>query len=99
MVKVRAFQAIENTIRRLGGSTWSPASTRWAAAAWPGPVVAAAVVLDPNRYIARICDSKTVTALERAPLVRQDHPQVDRAGGSPPPNPRDRHYQYPSGFS
>jgi ribonuclease HII len=33
-----------------------------------GPVVAAAVVLDPHRYIPRICDSKTVTALERARL-------------------------------
>ena len=33
-----------------------------------GPVVAAAVVLDPDRYIPRICDSKTVTALERERL-------------------------------
>lgn len=33
-----------------------------------GPVVAAAVVLDPGRYIPRISDSKTVTALERARL-------------------------------
>jgi ribonuclease HII len=33
-----------------------------------GPVVAAAVVLDPDRYIPRIGDSKTVTALERARL-------------------------------
>jgi ribonuclease HII len=33
-----------------------------------GPVVAAAVVLDPDRYVARIGDSKTVTALERARL-------------------------------
>ena len=33
-----------------------------------GPVVAAAVVLDPDRYIPRICDSKTVTSLERAAL-------------------------------
>ena len=33
-----------------------------------GPVVAAAVVLDPLRYIPRIGDSKTVTALERARL-------------------------------
>lgn len=30
-----------------------------------GPVVAAAVVLEPSRYIARVCDSKTVTAPER----------------------------------
>ena len=35
-----------------------------------GPVVAAAVVLDPNRYIPRICDSKTVTALEREKLFK-----------------------------
>src|SRR5688500_10644345 len=33
-----------------------------------GPVVPAAVVLHPLRYIPRICDSKTVTALERARL-------------------------------
>lgn len=36
-----------------------------------GPVVAAAVVLDPDRYIPRICDSKTVTALEREQLYRK----------------------------
>jgi ribonuclease HII len=35
-----------------------------------GPVVAAAVVLDPNRYIPRVCDSKTVTALEREKLFK-----------------------------
>lgn len=33
-----------------------------------GPVMAAAVVLDPNRYIPRVSDSKTVTALERERL-------------------------------
>ena len=33
-----------------------------------GPVVAAAVVLDPLRYVPRVCDSKTVTALERERL-------------------------------
>src|SRR5687768_569697 len=36
-----------------------------------GPVVAGAVVLDPSRYIPRICDSKTVTALERDELYRK----------------------------
>jgi ribonuclease HII len=36
-----------------------------------GPVVAAAVVLDPDRYVARICDSKTVTALERERLYER----------------------------
>ena len=36
-----------------------------------GPVVAAAVVLDPDRYVPRVCDSKTVTALERERLYDQ----------------------------
>ena len=36
-----------------------------------GPVVAAAVVLDPERYIPRISDSKTVTPLERERLYTQ----------------------------
>jgi ribonuclease HII len=36
-----------------------------------GPVVAAAVILDPDRYIARVCDSKTVTSLERDRLYER----------------------------
>ncbi len=36
-----------------------------------GPVIAAAVVLNPDRYIPRICDSKTVTALERVRLYER----------------------------
>src|SRR5258705_9420219 len=33
-----------------------------------GPVVTAAVVLDPDRYIPGLCDSKMITALERERL-------------------------------
>ncbi|MSO29598.1 MAG: ribonuclease HII [Acidobacteria bacterium] len=33
-----------------------------------GSVVAAAVILDPNRYIAGVCDSKMITAAERERL-------------------------------
>ena len=33
-----------------------------------GPVVAAAVILDPEKYIPGICDSKTTTALQRERL-------------------------------
>ena len=33
-----------------------------------GPVVAGAVILDPNRYIPHLADSKTITALERERL-------------------------------
>lgn len=36
-----------------------------------GPVVAAAVVLNPSRYVPRVCDSKTVTALERDRLYQR----------------------------
>jgi ribonuclease HII len=36
-----------------------------------GPVVAAAVVLAPSKYVARVCDSKTVTAPERVRLYEQ----------------------------
>ena len=36
-----------------------------------GPVVASAVVLHPDRYIPRICDSKTVTAPERDRLYER----------------------------
>ena len=36
-----------------------------------GPVVAGAVILDSERYIPRVCDSKTVTALERERLYAQ----------------------------
>ncbi|MGH9331254.1 MAG: ribonuclease HII, partial [Vicinamibacterales bacterium] len=36
-----------------------------------GPVVAAAVVLDPGRYVPRICDSKAATSLEREKLYER----------------------------
>jgi ribonuclease HII len=36
-----------------------------------GPVVAGAVVLDPDRHIAGLADSKTITALERERLYAQ----------------------------
>ena len=43
-------------------------STKWAAAAWPVPSSPAAVILDPERYIPGLCDSKMITALERERL-------------------------------
>jgi ribonuclease HII len=70
LVKVRAFRTIENTIRRLGFNLVAGVD-EVGRGCLAGPVVAAAVVLDPERYIARICDSKTVTALERARLYEK----------------------------
>jgi len=70
VVKVRAFRTIENTIRRLGFNLVAGVD-EVGRGCLAGPVVAAAVVLDPARYIPRICDSKTVTALERDQLYRK----------------------------
>jgi ribonuclease HII len=67
MVKVRAFRTIENAIRRVGFNAVAGVD-EVGRGCLAGPVVAAAVVLDPDRYVARIGDSKTVTALARARL-------------------------------
>ena len=70
MVKVRAFRTIENTIRRLGFNLVAGVD-EVGRGCLAGPVVAGAVILHPDRYIPRICDSKTVTALERVLLYEK----------------------------
>ena len=70
MVKVRAFRTLENSLRRMGFN-YVAGVDEVGRGCLAGPVVAAAVVLDPQRYIPRICDSKTVTALEREQLYRK----------------------------
>ena len=67
MVRVRAFRTIENAIRRMGFN-YVAGVDEVGRGCLAGPVVAGAVILDPDRYIPRICDSKTVTALERTEL-------------------------------
>ena len=67
MVKVRAFRTLENSLRRMGFNHVAGVD-EVGRGCLAGPVVAAAVVLDPDRYIPRVCDSKTVTALEREKL-------------------------------
>ena len=66
-MKVRAFRTLENAIRRMGFNNVAGVD-EVGRGCLAGPVVAAAVVLNPNRYVPRVCDSKTVTALERARL-------------------------------
>ena len=68
-MKVRAFRTLENSLRRMGFN-YVAGVDEVGRGCLAGPVVAAAVVLDPNRYIPRICDSKTVTALEREKLFK-----------------------------
>lgn len=70
MVKVRAFRTLENSIRRMGFNCVAGVD-EVGRGCLAGPVVAAAVVLNPDRYIPRVGDSKTVTALERVQLYER----------------------------
>jgi ribonuclease HII len=70
MVKVRAFRTLENTLRRVG-FVYVAGVDEVGRGCLAGPVVAGAVILDADRYIPRVCDSKTVTPLEREHLYRQ----------------------------
>jgi ribonuclease HII len=70
MVKVRAFRTLENALRRLG-FVYVAGVDEVGRGCLAGPVVAGAVILDSERYIPRVCDSKTVTALERERLYDQ----------------------------
>lgn len=69
-MKVRSFRTLENSLRRMGFNHVAGVD-EVGRGCLAGPVVAAAVVLDPHRYIPRICDSKTVTALERVRLYER----------------------------
>ena len=70
MVKVRAYRTLENALRRMG-FVYVAGVDEVGRGCLAGPVVAGAVILDPDRYIPRVCDSKTVTALERASLYER----------------------------
>jgi ribonuclease HII len=67
MVRVRAMRTLENAMRRWGFHRVAGCD-EVGRGCLAGPVVAAAVVLDPDRYIPGLADSKTVTALERERL-------------------------------
>ena len=69
-MKVRAYRTLENALRRMG-FVYVAGVDEVGRGCLAGPVVAASVVLDPERYIPRISDSKTVTALERARLYER----------------------------
>ena len=69
-MRLRSFRTLENSIRRLGFNLVAGVD-EVGRGCLAGPVVAAAVVLDPDRYIPRIGDSKTVPAPERASLYER----------------------------
>jgi len=70
MVKIRAFRTLENALRRMG-FVYVAGVDEVGRGCLAGPVVAGAVILDSERYIPRVCDSKTVTPLERERLYEQ----------------------------
>jgi ribonuclease HII len=67
MVRVHAMRTLENAMRRWGFHRVAGCD-EVGRGCLAGPVVAAAVVLDPCRHISGICDSKLITAAERERL-------------------------------
>ncbi|MBM3819913.1 MAG: ribonuclease HII [Acidimicrobiia bacterium] len=67
MVRKRAMRTLENAMRRWGFYRVAGCD-EVGRGCLAGPVVAAAVILDPDRYIPGVCDSKTITAAERERL-------------------------------
>jgi ribonuclease HII len=64
MVKVRAMRTLENALRRYGFYRVAGVD-EVGRGCLAGPVVAAAVILDPDRHIPGVCDSKMMTAAAR----------------------------------
>ncbi|MGH9139521.1 MAG: ribonuclease HII [Vicinamibacterales bacterium] len=70
MTRVPATRTLENALRRVG-FVHVAGCDEVGRGCLAGPVVAAAVVLHPDRHIAGVCDSKTVPAAERERLYAQ----------------------------
>jgi ribonuclease HII len=67
MTRVPAMRTLENALRRVG-FVHVAGVDEVGRGCLAGPVVAAAVVLHPERHIPGVCDSKTVPAAEREHL-------------------------------
>jgi ribonuclease HII len=67
MTRQRAMRTLENAMRRMGFVRVAGVD-EVGRGCLAGPVVAAAVVLDPSRYIAGVCDSKQLPAIHRERL-------------------------------
>jgi ribonuclease HII len=70
MTRVSATRTLENALRRVG-FVHVAGCDEVGRGCLAGPVVAAAVVLHPDRHIPGVCDSKTVPAAERERLYQQ----------------------------
>jgi ribonuclease HII len=70
VTRVPATRTLENALRRVG-FVHVAGCDEVGRGCLAGPVVAAAVVLHPDRHIPGVCDSKTVPAAERERLYDQ----------------------------
>jgi ribonuclease HII len=70
MVRVAATRTLENVLRRLGFRRVCGVD-EVGRGCLAGPVLAGAVVLDPDRHISGLSDSKTVPAAEREALYHE----------------------------
>jgi len=70
VTRVPATRTLENALRRVG-FVHVAGCDEVGRGCLAGPVVAAAVVLHPDRHIPGVCDSKTVPAPERERLYEQ----------------------------
>ena len=67
MARVRAMRTLENAVRRWGFCRVAGVD-EVGRGCLAGPVVAAAVILDPDRHIPGLCDSKMISAATRERL-------------------------------
>jgi ribonuclease HII len=70
MSRVPAMRTLENALRRVG-FVYVAGVDEVGRGCLAGPVVAAAVVLHPDKHIPGVCDSKTVQAPERERLYEK----------------------------
>jgi ribonuclease HII len=70
MTRVPAMRTLENALRRVG-FVHVAGVDEVGRGCLAGPVVAAAVVLHPDKHIPGVCDSKTVQAAERERLYER----------------------------
>src|SRR5262245_64702619 len=70
MTRVPAMRTLENALRRVG-FVYVAGVDEVGRGCLAGPVVAAAVVLHPDRHIPGVCDSKLVPAAERERLYER----------------------------
>jgi ribonuclease HII len=70
VVRTRARRTYENALRRYG-FVWIAGVDEVGRGCLAGPVMAGAVILDPERHIAGLADSKTLTAAARDDLYSE----------------------------